>query len=580
MTLGSDDSLYPIAVLIDELRNEDPALRLNSVRRLRTIALALGEERTRRELIPFLNENSDDEDEILLAMAAELGGFVSLVGGPEHAQVLLLPLETLATVDETVVRDRAAESLIAVASAMPVPALVEFFVPALQRLAGKEWTARVSATRLFTPTYARCPPEHRPDLLRAFLALTKDETPMVRRAAAQALGDFAQVVEPEPLSAELLPAFLQLTRDDQDSVRLIAVEACGPLAKVLPREAVYEHVLPVLQHFALDKSWRVRYNVAQQLPALAEVLGGEATRAELLPAFVRLLRDGEAEARAAAAARVATVARLLPAQEVLDQLLPPVKELAGDGNQYVRAALASVVLELAPVAATIEHLLPVFLSLLKDEWAEARLNIIGKLDQVNQVIGVDLLAQSLLPAIKELAEDRNWRVRLAIISHIPLLAGQLGADFFEQKLGQQCMRWLQDTVFSVREAATNNLRSLAQEFGADWAREHVLALAGHQNYLYRITVLAAVSSLAAVVPRDTLCNAMLPTVVERAKDRVPNVRFNAAQLLERLAGLVDPPVVDQVIKPVLAELAADRDADVRFFATHALAACDDLAAMA
>lgn len=126
----------------DELRNEDPALRLNSVRRLRTIALALGEERTRRELIPFLNENSDDEDEILLAMAAELGGFVSLVGGPEHAQVLLLPLETLATVDETVVRDRAAESLIAVASAMPVPALVEFFVPALQVRhvwAGQEW---------------------------------------------------------------------------------------------------------------------------------------------------------------------------------------------------------------------------------------------------------------------------------------------------------------------------------------------------------------------------------------------------------------------------------------------------------
>ena len=29
-----------------------------------------------------------------------------------------------------------------------------------------------------------------------------------------------------------------------------------------------------------------------------------------------------------------------------------------------------------------------------------RLNIISKLDQVNQVIGVDLLSQELLPAIK------------------------------------------------------------------------------------------------------------------------------------------------------------------------------------
>ena len=53
---GKDDkSLYPIAVLIDELKNEDLQLRLNSVRRLSTIALALGEDRTREELIPFLN---------------------------------------------------------------------------------------------------------------------------------------------------------------------------------------------------------------------------------------------------------------------------------------------------------------------------------------------------------------------------------------------------------------------------------------------------------------------------------------------------------------------------------------------
>ena len=48
----------------DELKNEDVALRLNSVKRLGTIALALGEERTRNELIPFLTDSNDDEDEV------------------------------------------------------------------------------------------------------------------------------------------------------------------------------------------------------------------------------------------------------------------------------------------------------------------------------------------------------------------------------------------------------------------------------------------------------------------------------------------------------------------------------------
>jgi hypothetical protein len=108
------------------------ALRLNSVKRLSTIALALGEERTRRELIPFLNENSDDEDEVLLVMAEELGKFVPLVGGPEYAHFLLLPLETLATVDETVVRDRAVESLCAVGAQMPEASVSEHFVPLIK----------------------------------------------------------------------------------------------------------------------------------------------------------------------------------------------------------------------------------------------------------------------------------------------------------------------------------------------------------------------------------------------------------------------------------------------------------------
>ena len=152
----------------DELKNEDVALRLNSVRRISTIALALGEERTRSELIPFLTDaqvscfhraqrwqkisivfvffpplnfknldnldslflsnppsqkktrkrKKDDEDEVLLAMAEELARFGPLVGGPQHAASLLPPLEALAAVEETVVRDAAVASIKAVVSAL------------------------------------------------------------------------------------------------------------------------------------------------------------------------------------------------------------------------------------------------------------------------------------------------------------------------------------------------------------------------------------------------------------------------------------------------------------------------------
>ena len=93
-------------VLVDELRSEDVSLRINAVKRLSTIALALGPDRTRDELVTFLNESLDDEDEVLLAIADELGALVQYVGGDEHAHVLLGPLENLAAVEETLVREK------------------------------------------------------------------------------------------------------------------------------------------------------------------------------------------------------------------------------------------------------------------------------------------------------------------------------------------------------------------------------------------------------------------------------------------------------------------------------------------
>lgn len=124
-----DEPLYPISILIDELKNEDIQLRLSTIRRLSTVARAVGEERTRKELIPFLSENNDDDDEVLLAIAEELGVFIPYVGGAEYAHVLLPPLETFCTVEETCVRDKAVESLCRIGAQMKESDLADWFIP-------------------------------------------------------------------------------------------------------------------------------------------------------------------------------------------------------------------------------------------------------------------------------------------------------------------------------------------------------------------------------------------------------------------------------------------------------------------
>ena len=459
------DDLYPIAVLIDELKNENVQLRLNSIRRLTTIASALGAERTRAELVPFLTDSNDDEDECLLAIAEEMGNLISKVGGPEHVHCLLAPLENLSTVEETVVREKAVEAACKVGSAMTGDGVTTHFVPAVQRLASGDWfTARISACGMVAVAYEGCPPgeaETRSQLRATYSKLCADETPMVRRAAAQHLGKFASVCEPEHVKGEIMQLFQQLVQDEQDSVRLLAVEDCAALGKLLPREECVAEIVPTVKKFAADKSWRVRYMVAQQLYSLCESVGSDLARSELLQSYEQLLTDNEAEVRIASAGNVAAFVQLVGAQAAGAKIVPRVKELAGDQSQHVRAALASCIMGLAPTMGkdqTIDQLLPVFLTLLKDEFPDVRLNIISKLDQVNQVIGVDLLSQELLPAIKDLAEDIHWRVRLAIIEYIPLLASQMGTAFLFQKgegdkggeLNALCLQWLGDRVHSIR----------------------------------------------------------------------------------------------------------------------------------
>ena len=568
-------------------------LRLNSIRRLTTIARALGHERTRSELVPFLADANDEEDECLLAVAEEMVNLLGSVGGPEHAHALLTPLENLASVEETAVRDAAVSSACAVARGMTPEGARAHFAPLAARLASGDWfSARVSACGLMATAYELCAGDEaaRDEMRGAYAKLCGDETPMVRRAAARHLGAFASKCDAKHVETEMLALFRRLTNDEQDSVRLLVVEDCAKLGRLLPKETRAAEMVTAAKTFVADKSWRVRYAVAKQLYDLCECVGAQTARAELVGAYERLLADGEAEVRIASAGLASELCRLVGPEAATAEIVPRVKELAGDASQHVRAALASVVMGLAPTLGkdrTIEHLLPVFLTLLKDEIPEVRLNIIAKLEEVNSVIGVDLLARELLPAIEDLAEDAHWRVRLAIIEYVPLLASQMGTAFLFQKNGDTgedgeltklCLRWLGDRVYSIREAAAVNLKRLAEVFGEEWAKEHVIprvmALAQNPHYLHRTAIVRVMTLLASVAGRETCLRDIVPALKRAAKDAVPNVRFCAAKALGEVAAALDAAAVEGEIRTTLAELEADEDADVRFYAGQSLQLCE------
>lgn len=135
------------------------------------------------------------------------------------------------------------------------------------RLSKADWfTSKVSATGLYSAPYRKAPQPLQQSLRQHFGGLVHDETPMVRRQAANNLAKFVREMDTAVVIDEMIPLFQYLASDDQDSVRLLTVEILIAIAEEIPKEQQPNHgvLLTSLRSLFEDKSWRVRYMVADR----------------------------------------------------------------------------------------------------------------------------------------------------------------------------------------------------------------------------------------------------------------------------------------------------------------------------
>jgi len=171
--ISSDEKLLSttaIAVLIDELRSDDAKKRINSVKQLPAVANALGAEKVRSELVPFLSEFTDDDDEILVALAEALGMFIDYVGGPANSLCLLKPLEPLACAEESLVRDKAIESLKKVIAVAKIKDHESEIIDLLKRLSKDTdcFTGKIAAAALAPVCFSHVNSTNQQDLILYF----------------------------------------------------------------------------------------------------------------------------------------------------------------------------------------------------------------------------------------------------------------------------------------------------------------------------------------------------------------------------------------------------------------------------
>jgi serine/threonine-protein phosphatase 2A regulatory subunit A len=160
------------------------------------------------------------------------------------------------------------------------------FIPLTIRLSKADWfTSKISATGLYNVPYGKATPPSQEILRQQFGQLVHDDTPMVRRQAANNLAKFVKAMPAAIVIEEMIPLFQHLASDDQDSVRLLTVDVLIAVAEVVPKEQQSSHgvLLTALRSLFEDKSWRVRYMVADRFEKVHDPSATRSWTTNLVP---------------------------------------------------------------------------------------------------------------------------------------------------------------------------------------------------------------------------------------------------------------------------------------------------------
>jgi serine/threonine-protein phosphatase 2A regulatory subunit A len=556
-----------------------------------------------QELLPFLTDGMDDEDEVLLAVATSLGRMVPAVGGSAQAQLLFRPLELLLAIEETTVRDAAAAAAQAILQQITdddIDALDEY-AALLERLAVKEWfTARISAAALLPTAFSRLrTPQQQQRHLDAFAQLCRDETPMVRRVAARHLGRMLrhlvqvhgrEALEPEGAVVQvLLPLYEEMASAEQpDSVRLQMTENCVALGQVIaemrnpeggdamavdddkssdltePELALLRRVLPWIVATIDDRSWRVRWTAAAHFAAVIHAYDlSPGALDTLIPAYEKLLQDPEAEVRTAATFNLALVAQakgtVPPNRPDTDK---PSSGAGGAGvHQLGALQQAAHGTTSAARVSVAERLVQRVTSLTEDDSEQVRAALARVATELAPVLGKDATITYLVPPVLLLLRDAASEVRLNLISSLAALNEVIGVDLLSQSLLPAILDLAQDGKWRIRLAILQHIPLLAEQLGREFFTERLtpLCVGWLADDIATIRDAAArnVKELTQLFGTEWAVEHLLPPILEIREHASYLRRLTALKACAMMATAMDTETVRKEILPVLLDMATD-----------------------
>jgi serine/threonine-protein phosphatase 2A regulatory subunit A len=560
--------------LLEDLQNPDIKIKKNAFQNLRGISLALGRERTRKELLPYLKSCIDEEeDEIIIELAKVLSNFIDCIGGKQYIKELLNLLEIILTMDDHFVRIEIMNTIKSVVKQIGKVSEIESdLISIINNLYNSEdINQKKSAMNLLIFLFKDLNSTNKIIAINYFDKFLVDNNISVKKELLNEITEISL-----ELSIEYIKKMINIIlKDKNDSMRIDIVNIMLSVRNSPKINEFMDTIYDLIPKLAEDTNWRVRLTVSDKLNEFLKFPNiNNDMKQKSVNIFAKLLEDTEPEIRNVCCLRLEEITKILKNENNFDKILQNLRKLEKDQKNYVKGALASNVLKICELIGpkkTNDYIFPIFLTLIKDENIEIRMNLINNLSELNKVIEIDNIIESIMPPIKEISANKSWRIRIQIMEIIPVLAKLFNQHLFMNNIFPICITALMDSVFSIRESSCKLFVTIYKDTKNEEFEKKLLEklneLCLSSSYLLRNTALVFIKfyieKLEDKIYLEFFEKKLIEIVFNLSKDKIANVRMNCAFILNKIKNIkFKDNKINGEINNIIEIFKKDKDEDV------------------
>lgn len=560
--------------LLEDLKSTEAKTKINAIHNLRGISFALGRERTRKELLPFLASCIDEEeDDILIELAKALSNFLDCIGGKMYTADLFSILETLLCVDEDNIRNEAINSLKCIVKEINNTIEIEDqIIDMVKRLSESEnENQKISAINIIVFIFKLLNEKNKTTCKEIISSFATDQSINVKRELCNSLQSFI-IYLPIPQVKSLLTVFVN---DTNDNIKTVVMDIILSLKTHPNINELADFIIAIITQLSKEEKWRIKLAVGDKLCELFNFkCANQKMKKTIIEIYDGFISDTQPEIRNVCCLKLEELAKRMGGEEIFETLLKKIKVISKDTVSYVRGALAGNILKVTPligIKKTNEYIIPVFLELLKDENHDIRMTLIKTLEYLNQVIKIENIIQSIIPSCIDITANKSWRIRSQIMEVVPILATILDKPLFMEKIFGICIAGLIDPVFAIRESSCKLIKNLYPNFKGDEFDKRIFdklkEMIISNNYLVRNTVVMFIRTFceeeeSKEIYKDFIEKKLSSIVFLLSKDRISNVRMNCASALLKMKKICTEKENLNTINELIELLKKDPDPDV------------------